>query len=112
PDGVSPAYVICSVGGIMVAVNPWVSSRELGYALAHSAATTLIASDHFLKGDYFAILDELEPLAHSTPQLELIIHVGARSYRDSISFNDVYARGCAVQDTENESVARAIDPKD
>jgi len=38
--------------------------------------------------------------------------VGARSYRDSISFNDVYARGRTVPDAEIEHAARAIDPKD
>jgi fatty-acyl-CoA synthase len=72
PEWVIADLAICSLGGIMVAVNTWVTSRELGYVLAHSDASTLIASDHFLKGDYFAMLDELEPLAHSTPQLELI----------------------------------------
>src|SRR6476646_8683702 len=56
----------------------------------------------FLKYDYFEMLEDLEPLAHSTPQLELIIHVGARSYRSSISFDDVYARGGTVPDTEIE----------
>src|SRR5215813_2464255 len=112
PQWVIADLAICSLGGIMVAVNTWVTSRELGYVLAHSDATTLIASDHFLKSDYFAMLDELEPLAHSTPQLELIIHVGARSYRDSISFDEVYARGRTVPDTEIERAARAIDPKD
>ncbi|HYQ07571.1 MAG TPA: AMP-binding protein, partial [Xanthobacteraceae bacterium] len=38
--------------------------------------------------------------------------MGARSYRDSISFNDVYARGRTVPDAEIEHAARAIDPKD
>jgi fatty-acyl-CoA synthase len=87
-------------------------TRELGYVLAHSDATTLIASDQFLKYDYFAMLEDLEPLVHSMPRLELIIHVGARSYRSSISFDDVYARGDTVPDTEIERAARAIDPKD
>ena len=112
PEWIIADLAICSLGGIMVAVNTWVTPRELGYVLAHSDATTLIASDHFLKYDYFAMLEDLEPLAHSTPQLELIIHVGARSYRSSISFDDVYARGGTVPDTEIERATRAIDPKD
>ena len=78
PQWIIADLAICSLGGIMVAVNTWVTSRELGYVLAHSDATMLIASDHFLKSDYFAMLDELAPLAHSTPRLDLIIHVGAR----------------------------------
>ena len=112
PEWVIADLAICSLGGIMVAVNTWVTTRELGYVLAHSDATTLIASDHFLRYDYFAMLDDLEPLAHSTPRLELIIHAGARAYLGSISFNDVYARGHTVPDAEIERAARALDPKD
>ena len=112
PQWIIADLAICSLGGIMVAVNTWVTSRELGYVLAHSDASTLIASDHFLKSDYFAMLDELEPLAHSTPRLELIIHVGSRAYLGSISFDGVYSRGRTVPNTEIERAARAIDPKD
>src|SRR6266571_8115348 len=112
PEWIIADLAICALGCVMVAVNTWVTSRELGYVLAHSDAATLIASDHFLKYDYFAMLDDLEPLAHSTPRLELIIHVGARSYRSSISFDDVYARGDTVPDTGIERATRFIDPKD
>ena len=112
PQWIIADLAICSLGGIMVAINTWVTSRELGYVLAHSDASTLIASDHFLKSDYFAMLDELEPLAHSTPRLELIIHVGSRAYLGSISFDEIYSRGRTVPNTEIERAARAIDPKD
>ena len=112
PQWIIADLAICSLGGIMVAVNTWVTSRELAYVLAHSDASTLIVSDHFLKSDYFAMLDEFEPLTHSTPRLEFIIHVGTRAYRNSIAFNDVYARGRTVSDGEIERAARAIDPKD
>jgi fatty-acyl-CoA synthase len=84
PEWIIADLAICSLGGLMVAVNTWVTSRELGYVLAHSDASMLIASGRFLKSDYFAMLGELEPLAHSTPRLERIIHVDARAYRDSI----------------------------
>jgi fatty-acyl-CoA synthase len=112
PQWIIADLAICSLGAIMVAVNTWVTSRELGYVLAHSDTRMLIASDQFLKSDYFAMLDEIEPLAHSTPRLEFIIHVCARSYRDSISFDEVYARGRTVPDAEIENAALAIDPKD
>ena len=64
PEWIIADLAICSLGGIMVAVNTWVTTRELGYVLAHSDATTLIVSDRFLRYDYFAMLDELAPLAH------------------------------------------------
>jgi fatty-acyl-CoA synthase len=112
PQWIIADLAICSLGGIMVAVNTWVTSRELGYVLAHSDASTLIASDRFLKNDYFAMLGELEPLAQSMPRLKHIIHVGARAYRDSIPFDDVFARGHSVPDAEIERAARVIDPQD
>jgi fatty-acyl-CoA synthase len=40
PEWVIADLAICSLGGIMVAVNTWVTTRELGYVLAHSDATT------------------------------------------------------------------------
>jgi len=64
PEWVVADLAICSLGGTMVAVNTWVTTRELGYVLAHSDATALIACDRFLRYDYFAMLDELAPLAH------------------------------------------------
>ena len=115
--GNRPAWVIadlavCAVGAVMVAVNTWVTARELCYVLAHSDAKLLIASDHFLKYDYFAMLDELEPLATSLPRLERIVHVGERRYKDSLPFAEVYQHGRAVPDDAIERAARAVDPAD
>jgi fatty-acyl-CoA synthase len=112
PEWVIADLAICALGGVMVAVNTWVTARELAYMLAHSDAKLLIASDHFLKYDYFAMLCDLEPLARSLPRLERIVHVGARAYRDSLPFDAVYARGRAVADGDIERAARAIDPRD
>lgn len=112
PEWIIADLAICSLGGIMVALNTWVTTRELGYVLAHADADALIASDRFLKNDYFAMLGELEPLAHSMPRLKRIIHVGARAYRDSLAFDDVPSRGRTVADAEIESVAHAVDPQD
>jgi fatty-acyl-CoA synthase len=112
PEWIIADLAICSLGGIMVALNTWVTTRELGYVLAHADAGALIASDRFLKNDYFAMLGELEPLARSMPRLKRIIHVGARTYSDSIAFDDVPARGRTVADAEIEGAAHAIDPWD
>jgi non-ribosomal peptide synthetase component E (peptide arylation enzyme) len=46
PQWIIADLAICSLGAIMVAVNTWVTSRELGYVLAHSDTGMLIASDH------------------------------------------------------------------
>ena len=45
PEWIIADLAICSLGAVMVAVNTWVTSRELGYVLAHSDARMLFASD-------------------------------------------------------------------
>jgi len=112
PEWIVADLAVCALGAVMVAVNTWVTARELCYVLAHSDAKLLIASDHFLRYDYFAMLCELEPLAAALPRLERIVHVGARGYKDSLPFDEVYARGRAVGDDEIDRAARAIDPGD
>ncbi|HEY7245976.1 MAG TPA: AMP-binding protein [Xanthobacteraceae bacterium] len=112
PEWIIADLAICSLGAIMVAVNTWVTARELGYVLAHSNAGILIASDRFLRNDYFAMLGALEPLAQRAPRLERVIHVGPRVYRGSISFSEVQARGRTVPEAAIERAARAVDPRD
>ncbi|MGE5165499.1 MAG: AMP-binding protein, partial [Sphingobacteriales bacterium] len=112
PEWIIADLAICSLGAVLVAVNTWVTSRELGYILHHSDTSTLIASDRFLKYDYFAMLAELEPHPLTLPQLRSIVHVGARGYRGSVSFEDVCARGRMEPGTVVEAAARAIDPQD
>jgi fatty-acyl-CoA synthase len=72
----------------------------------------LISTDRFLKYDYFAMLAELEPLPLTLPLLRSIVHIGARSYRDSISFEDVGERGRTKPEEVLKAAAQAIDPQD
>jgi fatty-acyl-CoA synthase len=112
PEWIIADLAICSLGAIMVAVNTWVTNRELGYILHHSDTSMLIATDRFLKYDYFAMLAELEPLPLTLPLLRSIVHVGARGYRDSISFKNVSERGRTKPEAVLEAAAQAIDPQD
>jgi fatty-acyl-CoA synthase len=112
PEWIVADLAICLLGGVMVAVNTWVTGRELRYILAHSDATMLIATDKFLKYDYFEMLRELEPLAQSMPGMRRIVHVGSRPYGDSIPFEDVYAHGRDVDETAIDQAAAAVDPQD
>lgn len=103
---------VCSLGGIMVAVNTWVTARELAYILKHSDADTLVYVDRFLKYDYLAMLAELEPHSESLPRLRRLIHVGEKGYAGSIPFSSVYERGREVPDEVIDRAAGAIDPQD
>ena len=108
PEWIIADLAICSLGAIMVAVNTWVTSRELKYILHHSDASMLIATDRFLKYDYFAMLAELEPFPLTLPLLRSIVHLGARGYRDSISFKDIGERGRTKSEAVLEAAAQAI----
>jgi fatty-acyl-CoA synthase len=112
PEWIVADLAICALGAVMVAVNTWVTARELGYVLRHSDAALLLASDRFLKSDYFALLAELEPLSQSTPLLRRVIHKGPRRYRDSVAFEEVYDLGRNVPDAAIDDARRAIAPRD
>jgi fatty-acyl-CoA synthase len=112
PEWIVADLAVCLLGGVMVAVNTWVTSRELHHILLHSDSTMLIAVGRYLKYDYFAMLEELEPHAASMPLMRHIVHVGERPYRDSLPFAEVFARARDVADATIDAAAAAIDPAD
>jgi len=112
PEWVIADLAVCTLGGVMVAVNTWVTTRELGYILKHSDAEVLIMIGRFLKYDYAAMLAELKPHAESLPRLKKIVHVGDSGYGKSLSFEEVLALG---QDVPGKAIAAAnaaIGPQD
>jgi fatty-acyl-CoA synthase len=110
PEWIITDLAICLLGGIMVAINTWVTCRELHYILTHSDSSALIAADRYLKYNYFAMLEELEPLGTSLPLLKHIVHVGERPYRGSVAYLDLIARGRDVPDATIDAAAAAVDP--
>ncbi len=112
PEWIIADLAICSLGGIMVAVNTWVTGRELAYVLKHSDADALVFSDTFLKYDYVAMLGELEPHSSQMPKLKTLIHLGPRGYRDSVPFETIPDFDRDVPDHVLDDAAAAIDPQD
>src|SRR5262249_6016903 len=112
PEWIVADLAVCALGGVMVAVNTWVTARQLCYGLATSEPKILTATATSRTPAYFAALGELEPPAVALPRLERVVHVGARGYKDSLPFAEVFARGRAVGDDEIARAARAIDPQD
>ena len=112
PEWVIADLAVCTLGGVMVAVNTWVTTRELGYILKHSDADVLIMIGRFLKYDYADMLAELEPHAQNLPRLTKIIHVVDSGYGESLSFKDVLALGRGVPDEVIAAAKAAIDPQE
>jgi fatty-acyl-CoA synthase len=96
----------------MVAVNTWLTTRELAYLLRHADATMLIAKGRYLKYDYFNMLGELEPLEGSLPLLRRVVHVGDTPFRESIAYATVADLGETVSDAALEAAQRAVAPTD
>jgi fatty-acyl-CoA synthase len=86
PEWIIADLAICLLGGVMVSVNTWATARELNYILTHSDARYLVMTGRFLKSDYCAMLDEMEPLSQSLPLLEKIIAVGEPAPTGSVGF--------------------------
>lgn len=112
PEWIIADLAICSLGGVMIAVNTWVTARELAYILKHSDADALVFADRFLKYDYVAMLGELEPHSQQMPKLKTLIHFGSHGYRDSIAFETIPALGRDVPEKVLDDAAAAIDPQD
>lgn len=112
PEWIIADLAICSLGGVMVSVNTWVTAPELRYILDHSDADTLVFEGRFLKYDYAAMLAELEPHGETMPRLKTLIHHGPHGYRDSLPFEEVFARGTHTGDDVIDATAAAIDPQD
>lgn len=112
PEWIIADLAICSLGGVMVSVNTWVTRPELRYILDHSDADTLVFEGRFLKYYYAAMLAELEPHAETMPRLKTLIHHGPHGYRDSVAFDEVFLRGADTPDAVIDAAAAAIDPGD
>ena len=99
PEWIIADLAICLIGGIMVAVNTWVTRRELQHILAHSDSTLLIASDRYLKYDYFAMLERARAARAVDAAAAAASCMSARAAIATRSrSSDVFARGRDVAD--------------
>ncbi|MGQ7249437.1 AMP-binding protein [Halomonas sp. V046] len=63
-------FATAKIGAILVNINPSYRTHELGYALKHSGASTLVLQGAFKTSDYVATLAELAPELHKAPAPE------------------------------------------
>lgn len=100
------------VGATMVALNTWYTERELAYVLEHSDVSLLVSADHYLRADYVAMLEAMQPWAQTLPQLRKVVTLGERQARDSIPYERFIACGAGVTDEEILSLSRAVEAED
>jgi fatty-acyl-CoA synthase len=102
-------FAITLLGGVMVGVNTWATTRELEYILSHSDTRFLFSTAGFLRHDYAALLADLKP---RLPQLERIIGVGEGLPQEWLSLPDLSSLGKEVSEGTIETAQRAVEPKD
>ena len=87
PEWIVADFAITSIGAVMVAVNTWVTARELGYVLEHSDTRLLITTGRFLRNDYRAMIDQLRT-EKRLPMLERLLIVGSEPQAGELRWAD------------------------
>lgn len=105
-------FAVQYVGATMVALNTWYTAPELEYVLEHSDIAVLVVVDRFLKSDYAALLDGLEPFATRLPLLRRIVMLGERRFRSALPYEDFLQAGEAVPEREVFDALAAVSPDD
>lgn len=112
PEWLIADFAITLLGGVMVGVNTWATARELEYVLAHSDTRVLITVDHFLKYDYFALLQALEPHRERLPSLEHIVGLTTAVPPGWLAFADLGRLAETVPETLIDAAQRHVTPTD
>ncbi|MCP5200879.1 MAG: AMP-binding protein [Gammaproteobacteria bacterium] len=112
PEWIIADFAATAIGAVMVGVNTWATARELEHVLAHSDTRVLITSGDFLKADYLAMLDAMQPRAARLPALREVVLVGPRRHPGCRGWAEVLAAGAAVDDATLDAAMAAVAPTD
>ncbi|MEJ0071496.1 MAG: AMP-binding protein [Pseudomonadota bacterium] len=112
PEWIIADLAITLLGGVMVALNTWVTAPELEYLLHHSDTKLLLTVDRFLKYDYLALLEQITPRPTRLPVLERIVCLGDTGSPDHLSFDALLEAGRTVSDALIDAAQRAVTPAD
>lgn len=96
PEWIVADLAICSIGAVMIAVNTWLTPRELRYVLEHSDAQVLILTRRFLRADFGVALDEIRAQPGCLGAIRHYIHVGTEPYGNSTHFDDLIELGRTI----------------
>ena len=112
PEWLIADFAITLLGGVMVGANTWASARELEYILAHSDSRMLITVDRFLKYDYRALLQALEPHRERLPRLERIVCVADDAPAGWLRYADLGTFAARATEAAIDAAQRSVAPQD
>lgn len=105
-------FAVQYLGATMVAVNTWYTQRELAYVIEHSDVALLVSADHYLRTDYAAVLDALQPYANNFPLLRKVVMLGERQAQCAIGYEEFLASGAGLADDLILTQQREVDGDD
>ncbi len=111
PEWIIADFAITSIGAVMVAVNTWVTARELGYVLEHSDTRMLITTGRYLRHDYRAMLDELRADGRLAA-LERVLAVGDGPRAGELLWTDAIREPCQEARARMEEARARVQPED
>ena len=105
------------LGATAVGLNTWATPREMEQALFHAEVKYLVAVDRFLRNDYRAMTQSMQPHATRLPQLRKVIWVAAdakalQAEQGELSWDGLIAMGQDVADDRFEAASRAVREED
>jgi fatty-acyl-CoA synthase len=120
PEWLFLLYAVAKIGAVLVPLNTRYRTADLGYALAQSNSTTLIAVDRSGPVDYLAMLTEALPGLATQDRTRLaiggfadlkrVIMLGESDVAGAWRWDDVLELAEQVADPELDRRAAAVDP--
>jgi len=120
PEFVFLFFAVAKIGAVLVPINSRFRTRDMGYIVTQSDATTLIAADHERGADYLAMIEELLPRLREqpadalgideAPALRRVILVAERAHPGALNWEALLRAGDAVAEDELRRRSAAVDP--
>ena len=97
-EWIASHFAIMSLGASTVALNTWLTARELAYQLRHAGVTLLIVERYFRERDFLADLAAMRGEAEGLPRLRNVIVVGGEATDGVLPYAEMAALGGATAD--------------
>ncbi|MBW2244101.1 MAG: acyl--CoA ligase [Deltaproteobacteria bacterium] len=122
PDWVTAWAAVTRIGALLVPLNTFYQSRELGWVLAHADVDALLCVDRYLRNDYLERLEQFAPtlaeVTGSTLRIEALpylrsVHVIGTTQRPwTTPLSDLEARADEIPEALLEAVEAQVTPAD
>jgi fatty-acyl-CoA synthase len=122
PEWMITLFATAEIGAVLVTVNTNYKKYEMQYLLQQSDSKALVMIDGFKGTDYVKIINELCPTLKTSrpgelsepdlPCLKSIIYVGNQEVPGTFRFQDLFARGDAVDGEMFRKIQASLDPQD